>query len=464
MLPDIAERKEYARRLQAILREDCKESPVLCSAIRDLFDELTRDRSRIVEDLRRENAMLRGRNRPDAGTEALTQAQAYAEELAAANEELRLTNEELIIAQTTAENERERYHEERQRYYDLFDAAPEGYIVTDRSGTIQEANRAASVLLAIHKESLRGRNLLNLTPKEQQMDIRAGMNRAIQTKHQQNFESELRPLMAEPVYVSLSIVAVRGRGEEDISLRWMFRDISERKRAEENLRRHTEELARLNQNLLSAHREANLYLDILTHDIRNTENVSNLYAELLVDSLKGDAAQYMANLQRSIKKSIEILSMVSTIRRIHRARSDLRPTDLDAAIREVSANVAGSDFHYQGTQCRVWADDLLSVVFNNLIGNAVKHGGPGVTVTVRVEEMDSNVLVSVEDTGPGVPDEAKKAIFHRYEEQKRGVGEGLGLYLVQILVERYGGEIHVDDRIPGRPECGAAFRFTLKRA
>ena len=42
----------------------------------------------------------------------------------------------------------------------------------------------------------------------------------------------------------------------------------------------------------------------------------------------------------------------------------------------------------------------------------------------------------VEDIGPGVPDEEKQAIFHRYEQQKRGVGEGLGLYLVQIQVER----------------------------
>ncbi|WP_292366206.1 ATP-binding protein [Methanoculleus sp. UBA208] len=48
--------------------------------------------------------------------------------------------------------------------------------------------------------------------------------------------------------------------------------------------------------------------------------------------------------------------------------------------------------------------------------------------------------------------------------KKRGVGEGLGLYLVQILVERYGGKIWVEDRVPGHPEEGAAFRFTLKKA
>ncbi|MFY9194905.1 MAG: ATP-binding protein [Methanoculleus sp.] len=47
--------------------------------------------------------------------------------------------------------------------------------------------------------------------------------------------------------------------------------------------------------------------------------------------------------------------------------------------------------------------------------------------------------------------------------KKRGVGEGLGLYLVQILVERYGGRIWMEDRVPGRGGEGAAFVFTLER-
>jgi len=49
------------------------------------------------------------------------------------------------------------------------------------------------------------------------------------------------------------------------------------------------------------------------------------------------------------------------------------------------------------------------------------------------------------------------------KKKKRGVGEGLGLYLVQILVERYGGRVWVEDRVSGHPEEGAAFRFTLKK-
>jgi signal transduction histidine kinase len=232
-------------------------------------------------------------------------------------------------------------------------------------------------------------------------------------------------------------------------------DITDRKRAEE-------ERARLLHDLEVANREANLYLDILTHDIRNTENVSNLYAELLIDTLHGEAAGYMEKLQRSIRKSIDILGTVSTIRRIHQAPAELKPMDIDAAVRGVIEDYPTSAVRYNGARYRVRADGLLPVIFNNLIGNAVKHGGPDVEITVRVEEQNGEVLVTVEDTGPGVPDDEKNEIFHRYEKKKRGVGEGLGLYLVQILVERYGGRVWVEDRVPGRPGEGAAFRFTLK--
>jgi signal transduction histidine kinase len=247
-------------------------------------------------------------------------------------------------------------------------------------------------------------------------------------------------------------------------LKAMTIEVHERRRAEEALQNRTDELARVHRQLEASHREANLYLDILTHDIRNTENVSNLYAELLVETLDGEPAGYAEKLRRSIQKSIEILGNVSTIRRIHEATPGLKPVDLDTTIRREIEQCPGTPIRYDGSSRRVCADDLLTEVFGNLIGNAVRYGGPDVEITVRVEGEDGEVLVSVEDTGPGIPDEDKQAIFHRYEQKKRGVGEGLGLYLVRILVGRYGGRIWAEDRVPGYPERGAAFRFTLREA
>ncbi len=222
----------------------------------------------------------------------------------------------------------------------------------------------------------------------------------------------------------------------------------------------------LHKRLEAAHRETNLYLDVMTHDIKNAENVANLYCDLLLDVLEGDVAQYARKLKESVRKSTGILQNVSTIRRIHQEPPDLKPVHLSPVIRASLARAPETGISFEDTSAEVWADDLLPEVFANLIGNAVKFGGPGAGIAIRVEdypEEDHTVVVTVEDTGPGIPDEMKEAIFHRFSRGRNGgCGEGLGLYIVGMLIERYGGRIWVEDRVEGRPDLGAAFRFTLR--
>ncbi|MDD3071987.1 MAG: HAMP domain-containing sensor histidine kinase, partial [Methanoculleus horonobensis] len=218
----------------------------------------------------------------------------------------------------------------------------------------------------------------------------------------------------------------------------------------------------LHKRLEAAHRETNLYLDIMTHDIKNAENVANLYCDLLLDMLDGDAAAYAKKLKESVRKSTGILQNVSTIRRTHQEPPELAPVHLGQIIRAGIDRTSDADISFTGSSAEVWADDLLSEVFTNLVGNAVQFGGPGVGITIRVEddpeEVDT-VMVSVEDTGPGIPDEMKETVFDRFN---RGYGEGLGLYIVGTLVTRYGGRVWVEDRVEGHPDEGASFRFTLR--
>jgi PAS domain S-box-containing protein len=221
----------------------------------------------------------------------------------------------------------------------------------------------------------------------------------------------------------------------------------------------------LHKKLEAANREANLYLDIMTHEIKNAENVSHLYTDLLLEILEGEAALYVRKIRSSIHRSAEILGNVTTIRRVHHDSPDVGPVDLSAVIREEAAAFPDVAIEVaEGTPARVWADDLLPEIFTNLIRNAVKFGGPEVRIAIRVEDYDGeSVLVSVEDTGPGIPDPAKEVIFHRFERGwVGGYGDGLDLFVVRTLVEKYGGTIRVEDRVEGRPDLGTAFRFTLR--
>ncbi|MDD4566857.1 Signal transduction histidine-protein kinase BarA [Methanoculleus chikugoensis] len=241
------------------------------------------------------------------------------------------------------------------------------------------------------------------------------------------------------------------------------------RKSEETIREYSEHLeeqveARTAE-LKKSTEKANLYLDIMTHDIRNATNTASLYADLLMDELEGEQRSYTGKLRKSLRKNIEIIRNVNTIRQIQEEAVVLRPVALDPVIRAEIEHYPDVSITYAGTTATVLADDLLPEVFTNLIGNAEKFTGPGGQIAIRVEERGKEVEVSVEDDGPGIPDEKKPYLFTRFSggDGEKG-GRGLGLYICRMLIERYGGKIWADDRVAGRPEEGAAIRLILRKA
>ncbi|WP_301662355.1 sensor histidine kinase [Methanoculleus frigidifontis] len=220
----------------------------------------------------------------------------------------------------------------------------------------------------------------------------------------------------------------------------------------------------LQQKLEGEIAKANLYLDIITHDINNVNSVALGYAQLMIETADGDDVQFARRVEQSIQQSIEIINNVSTIRRIHEEEPKLTPVPLDGVIRNAAARFPGASILYESSGMMVYADALLGTVLNNLIGNAVKFAGSEVEIVIRVDDRGDEACVSVEDTGPGIPDAMKPNIFNRFRRgTSKKSGKGLGLYISRMLIERYGGRIWAEDRVAGHPEAGAAVRFTLRR-
>ncbi|MDV2480723.1 PAS domain S-box protein [Methanoculleus sp. Wushi-C6] len=352
--------------------------------------------------------------------------------------------------------------ESEEKYRNLVENSIDAVLLTAPDGSIYAANAEACRIFGMTEEELirAGRDgIVDLADPR--------LRPALEERGRKGrFKGELRFRRRDgtvfPGEISSAVFTDR---EGNVRMTTFIQDITGRKRGEEALARHTEALIRASREVEAARDEANIYLDIMTHDVRNANNVSSMYADLFIELAEGEMKTYARKLQESIGRSTEILKNVATIRRTQQDSDRLVPVNLDAVAREEIANFPGASIRYQGAHAEVLADGLLPTVFNNLIGNAVKHGGPGVEVTVWTETRDGEVCVSVEDTGPGIPDEIKKRLFTRFERgMARGSGQGLGLFIVRTLVLRYGGEVRVDDRIPGRPECGAAFRFSLRQA
>jgi signal transduction histidine kinase len=136
--------------------------------------------------------------------------------------------------------------------------------------------------------------------------------------------------------------------------------------------------------------------------------------------------------------------------------------DVAAEVHEVArtyADAFGSIDVVGPESCHVIADaDILQQILVNLIDNAYKYGEP--PIRVEVERTDHHVVMSVLDSGPGVPPPARERIFERFtrlEPNGDRPGIGLGLPIVRQLVGACGGRVWVDDA----PGGGAAFRVAL---
>ena len=116
--------------------------------------------------------------------------------------------------------------------------------------------------------------------------------------------------------------------------------------------------------------------------------------------------------------------------------------------------------------CHVRANELLHDVFANLVSNAIKHTGDRADISINMDRVKENghvyCRVSVEDNGPGIPEDFKGLIFNRVlKGTARAKGMGLGLYLVKSLMDSYGGKVWVEDRMKGDHTKGARFVVML---
>ena len=226
-----------------------------------------------------------------------------------------------------------------------------------------------------------------------------------------------------------------------------------------------EEVISAQKRLAGANEEANLYLDIITHDINNVNTGALALTELLLMKTPDAEKSLAIRLVNSINQSIEIIGNVSTIRRLHERREAITAVNLDEVIRNEIRRFQNTDIHYAGSHAHILADSLIGQVFLNLIGNSIKFAGIKAEISLFVKDLGNIVEIVVADNGPGIPDEMKPTIFERFRKGKTPKsGKGLGLFIVRALVESYGGRIWAEDTQPGHPEMGVAIHFTLKKA
>lgn len=285
----------------------------------------------------------------------------------------------------------------------------------------------------------------------------------------------------------LRLLQARGRVLRDlegapIRMVGTGQDITERRRAEDELRRARDELeervALRTAELEAAVRARDEFLSLASHELKTPLSSLKLQVQVRQRYLsRGKAEAFTPDKlrlmfeadDRQLDRLTRLIEDMLDISRIHAGRLDLKrePFDLGALVGEVTerfrphAGMAGVELRAEHPEPVFgrWDRFRMEQVITNLLSNAIKFGD-GKPVRVRAWREGSLARVAVEDGGRGIAPEDQERIFHRFERASASrdeAGLGLGLYIARQIVELHAGTIQVDSA-PGK---GATFLVDL---
>jgi signal transduction histidine kinase len=229
------------------------------------------------------------------------------------------------------------------------------------------------------------------------------------------------------------------------------------------------ELTRQGELLSEAHRKANMYLDIyldvLTYEILNVTISLQAYAELIRESGDATNKEYADRITVALNRNLSVIRNIETISRIYKHPPVKTRVNLRTILERELNKFPDKNIRYNDGDIMVIADEMLGIVFHNIILNSLQFGNADLQIAISARELpDNTVEISVVDNGNGIADDMKPLIFDRFMKgsDKRS-SYGLGLHIVKMLIDAYQGKVWADDRIAGEPEKGAAIRFTLQK-
>jgi PAS domain S-box-containing protein len=366
------------------------------------------------------------------------------EELRTAEDEIRAQSDQLAAAYDVIAAERQRYHE-------LFHFAPDGYMVTDQSGIIREANLAAGALLDRSRRYLPGKPARAFIHPAS----RPAFDRVLDRVHDNGSVAGAELTLdapSGPLPVSVHVNAADHPGSPRV-LRWIIHDLTELKAAQERAAR-ADRLAAVGQAAAA-----------LGHECRTALQRAKACLSLLRLEID-DRPTALDFIDRTGRAVDDLARMVEDVRlAVSRPHLRCQPCDLKAVWRAAWDQVMADgpaailrDDVEANTACT--ADPFrLGQVFANLFDNALAAGANTVVIDAADADLHNRpaVRLVVHNDGPPLTADQRRRMFEPFYTT-RPDGTGLGLTIVQSIVEAHGGTVAAAD-VP----AGAEIVLTLPR-
>lgn len=379
-------------------------------------------------------------------------------------------NDELEMAITEHKQIKEELRKSEEQFRGAFETSLAGMALHSMDGTYQQVNQTFCNNVGYSESELLQMNWRDLTPADDIQRIEA-LNEQVTTGALEKFVIEKPYIHKDGHIVWARIASAQLRDEEGVPQYVLVQiyDISDKKRAEKKIEAQRDELAKLNH-------QKDKFFEIIAHDLKSPFTALLGFSKILsVQAKELDAdqvAEYGSMVHRAADQAFKLLEDLLDWSRLQldRMEFELAPFDVSKLIKAnllrfepVAASkgiqIGGDTVQELG----VYADThMVDTILRNLISNAIKFTEAGEEISVGAKKNGEWIEVSVKDTGVGISPEKIKDLFTLGQKiSTKGTrgesGTGLGLQLCKELVEKQGGEIHVES-IEGK---GSTFCFTL---
>ncbi len=344
-----------------------------------------------------------------------------------------------------------------EKYRQIVETAQEGIHVLDAGGRTTFANHRFAKMLGYTPEELAGVSLFDLLDNQSASVVRAGLETA-EPGEGGTVELRMRRKDGSLIWVTAAGNNLFDEAGHRVGALAMVTDISERKA-----------MAQVREDIL----------DVVSHEFRTPVTVIQGYAELMgTGALKPDSPAWHAAREKIERSSKHLGFLLTSIVELSKLREGGRAANMRAlkTVDLFTEAATAADARGPGPPRAVTLEvapgaemvqadrRMLLIVLVELLDNAAKYSPPDTPIVLRAWALDAQVIVEVEDLGPGIPENVRKDMFRPFVQadassvRKTG-GAGLGLAVVHGLVKAQEGRIEVESAA-GK---GSTVRVVLRR-
>jgi len=327
----------------------------------------------------------------------------------------------------------------------VVESSDDAIVAKTLDGIITAWNGGAERIFGYTAAEAVGQPITLIVPPDRMDEERGILERLRRGERMEHFETVRRAKGGRDVQVSVTISPIRDEAGAIIGASKVGRDITDRKRMEQDLR--------------DADRRKDEFLATLAHELRNPlapiRNALQIMRRPGTDRGQIETARDI--MERQLEQMVRLIDDLIDVSRISRGALDLRREPVDLAdVVQHAVEASGPLIEGAGQVLTVDLPDdpvpldadlqRLAQVFSNLLNNASKFTPRGGRIAIEVERMDGTVAVIVRDTGVGIPPDKIGSIFDLFTQvesplERTQSGLGIGLTLVKRIVEMHGGTV-----------------------